>query len=174
MSSNAVLKETAKYPWYAIRTKSRFESPALVALTGKGYEAYLPVYRNRKKWSDRIVELNVPLFPRYLFCRFDVSRRLPILTTPGVLSIVGFSKQPEPIEEEEIDAVKVVLSSGVLAEPCPFLREGHKVRIVRGALAGVEGILVKKKNQCRVVISVTIVQRSVSVEVDSDWVVDAR
>ncbi len=163
-----------EYPWYAIRTRARMEPVTLTALTGKGYDAYLPVYKSRRKWSDRVVELNVPLFPGYLFCRFDVIRRLPVLTTPGVISIVSFGREPQPISEPEIEAVRTVLLSGALAEPCPFLHEGQKVRVVRGALEGLEGILVKKKTQFRMVISVTMLQRSVSVEIDSDWITDAR
>jgi transcriptional antiterminator NusG len=90
------------------------------------------------------------------------------------MSIVSFGKEPEPIDESEIDAVRKVLRSGIFAEPCPFLREGQRVRVIRGALAGLEGILVKKKTDFRMVISVTMLQRSVSVEIDSDWITDAR
>jgi transcriptional antiterminator NusG len=174
MSSIAVIHEPQEYPWYAVRTKSRLETVTLGALRGKGYESYLPSYKIRRQWSDRIVELDAPLFPGYLFCKFDVLRRLPILTTPGVMSIVSFGKEPEPIDESEIDAVRTVLMSGVFAEPCPFLREGQKIRVVRGALTGLEGLLVKKKTEFRMVISVTMLQRSVSVEIDSDWITEAR
>jgi transcription antitermination factor NusG len=174
MTSIAVVHEAQEYPWYAIRTKSRLETVTLSALTGKGYESYLPAYKVRRQWSDRVVELDAPLFPGYLFSRFDAKRRLPVLTTPGVMSIVSFGKEPEPIDESEIDAVRKVLRSGIFAEPCPFLREGQRVRVIRGALAGLEGILVKKKTDFRMVISVTMLQRSVSVEIDSDWITDAR
>lgn len=173
MSSIAVAHDTQEYPWYAIRTKSRFETLTLSALTGKGYESYLPAYKVRKQWSDRVVEMDAPLFPGYLFSRFDVARRLPVLTTPGVMSIVSFGREPEPIDDDEIEAVRTVLRSGVFAEPCPFLREGQRVRVVRGALTGLEGILVKKKTELRMVISVTMLQRSVSVEVDSNWITGA-
>jgi transcription antitermination factor NusG len=166
--------ESQTFPWYAIRAKSRLEPITSDALAGKGYDTYLPVYRDRRTWSDRVVQFDVPLFPGYLFCRFDAVRRLPVLTTPGVLSIVGFGKSPQPIDDQEIEAVKTVLASGVFSEPCPFLREGDRVRIVRGALEGLEGILIKKKTQYRMVISVTMLMRSVSVEIDSDWIVDAR
>ena len=166
--------ESQTFPWYAIRIKSRLEPVTSHALAGKGYDTYLPVYKDRRKWSDRVVQCDVPLFPGYLFCRFDAFRRLPILTTPGVLSIIGFGKSPQPIDDQEIDAVKTVLASSVFAEPCPFLREGDRVRIVRGALEGLEGILVKKKTQYRMVLSVTMLMRSVSVEIDSDWITDAH
>jgi transcription antitermination factor NusG len=174
MTSIAVVHETQEHPWYAIRTKSRLETVTLSALTGKGFESYLPAYKVRRQWSDRVVELDAPLFPGYLFSRFDAKRRLPVLTTPGVMSIVSFGKEPEPIDESEIEAVRQVLRSGVFAEPCPFLREGQRVRVIRGALTGLEGILVKKKTDFRMVISVTMLQRSVSVEIDSDWITDAR
>lgn len=174
MSSDPLVPAPPEYPWYAIRTKSRLEPVTEYALAGKGYDTYLPSYKNRRKWSDRTVEIDVPLFPGYLFCRFDVIRRLPILTTPGVLSIVGFGKEPQPVEQTEIDAVRMVLASGLMSEPCPFLHEGQKVRVIRGSLTGLEGILVKKKTQFRMVISVTMLQRSVSVEIDSDWITDCR
>jgi transcription antitermination factor NusG len=90
------------------------------------------------------------------------------------MSIISFGKEPEPVAEDEIEAVRTVLRSGVFAEPCPFLREGQRVRVVRGALTGLEGILVKKRSEFRMIISVTMLQRSVSVEIDSDWITDAR
>src|ERR1035438_9760292 len=170
MSSIAVFHETQEYPWYAIRTKARLEPVTLCALNGKGYESFLPTYRSRRKWSDRMVDVENPLFPGYLFSRFDVGRRLPILTTPGVLSIVSFGKEPGPVDNDEIEAVRTVLRSGLYAEPCPFLREGERVRIVSGPLTGLDGILEKKKTKHRIVISVTILQRSVSVELDSGWI----
>jgi transcription antitermination factor NusG len=116
-----------------------------------------------------MVEVELPLFPGYVFCRFDAKKRLPILMTTGVISVLGFGKEPAPIPDEEIEAVKAILRSGLPAEPCAFLREGQRVRVIHGSLDGVEGILVKKKNQCRMVISVAMLQRSISVEIEGDW-----
>jgi transcription antitermination factor NusG len=157
-------------PWYGIRTKHNHESAAASALELKGYEPYLPLYRCRRRWSDRVIESRVPHFPGYVFCRFDATRRLPILTTPGVISIVGFGKGPTPISESEIEAIQTVLRSGFPAEPCPFLHEGQCIRVNKGPLEGLEGLLLKKKSEWRMVVSITMLQRSVSVEIDREWV----
>jgi transcription antitermination factor NusG len=105
-----------------------------------------------------------------VFCRFDPQKRLPILTTPGVVAVVGFGSVPAPIPDPEIEAVERVLRSGIAAEPCPFLHEGQRVRINYGSLEGLEGILVKKKANWRLIVSVVNVARSISVEIDADWV----
>lgn len=159
-----------QHPWYGLRTRSNQEKVAAVVLAGKGYHQYLPVYRSRRRWSDRVVEAEKPLFPGYVFCRFDAKKRLPIVTTPGVVSVIGFGSGPTPIAESEIEAVQAVLQSGLPAEPLPFVREGERVRVKRGALEGLEGILLHKKNEWRMVVSVTMLQRSVSVEIDREWI----
>jgi transcriptional antiterminator NusG len=158
-----------RFPWYGIRTRSNHEKVAAIVLRGKGYEPYLPVYHLRRRRADAVVKSEHPLFPGYVFCRFDVKKRLPILMTTGVISILGFGKEPVAIPDEEIEAVEAVLLSGLPAEPCAYLREGQRVRVTHGSLDGVEGILLKKKNQLRMVISVTMLQRSISVEIDGDW-----
>jgi transcription antitermination factor NusG len=113
---------------------------------------------------------DTPLFRGYVFCRFDPLHRLPVLTTVGVISIVGCGSEPAPIDETEIEAIQTILRSGLATEPCPFLKEGQTVRVVHGALTGVEGILTKKKSDFRLVISVTMLQRSISVEIDREWI----
>jgi transcription antitermination factor NusG len=157
-------------PWYGIRTKPKFERVTATALENQGYSAYLPLCTRRRQWSDRTVETELPLFPGYLFCRFDVLQRLPILTTHGVIAIVGLGKTPEPIPDAEIDRIQAILRSGRNAEPWPYLRTGERVRILAGSLQGLEGLLVKKKNEWRIVISVDLLQRSVAVEVDRNAV----
>jgi transcription antitermination factor NusG len=117
-----------------------------------------------------VVVADTPLFQGYVFCRFDPLNRLPILTTTGVISIVGCGTEPASIDDQEIDAIEAILRSGLATEPCPFLREGQKVRVRRGSLAGVEGILTKKKSDFRLVISVTMLQRSIAVEIDREWI----
>ena len=114
------------------------------------------------------MNVELPLFPGYLFCRFDVRERMPILSVPGVLSILGFGKEPVPIPESEIAAIDIVLRSELPAEPCGTPREGEAVIVRSGPLAGVEGLLVKQKNASRLVVSISMVQRSVLVEVDLD------
>lgn len=143
---------------------------AAQSLSSKGYEGYLPLYRTRKRWSDRVVETELPLFPGYVFCRFEANERLPILTSPGVVSIVSCGKVPIPIPEGDLGAIQAALESGFGVEPCPFLKQGQRVRLNKGALEGIEGILVREKSEWRIVLSIELLQRSVSVEVDREWV----
>lgn len=157
--------------WYGIRTKSKCEKVAATSLTHKGYVSFLPCYRRRHRWTDRVTEIESPLFPGYVFCRFNVLKRLPILTTPGVVSVVGIGKQPLAIPDHEITAIETILRSELFAEPWPYLREGERVRIDRGPLNGLEGIVVKKtRDEWRIVVSVTLLQRSVAAEIDRDWI----
>jgi transcription antitermination factor NusG len=157
-------------PWFGVHTRSNYEKVTASVLSVKGYDQYLPTYKLKKRWSDRVVETERPLFPGYVFCRFDPKVRLPILTTPGVVSVVGFGNDPAPIEDGEIDAVQAVLRSGLHAEPCPFLREGQRIRVTKGSLNGLEGILTRKKSEWRMVVSVAMLQRSIAVEIDREWI----
>jgi transcription antitermination factor NusG len=163
-------EKTEQHPWFGVRTRSNHEKTAAFALAGKGYEHYLPTYKSRKRWSDRIVESQRPLFPGYVFCRFDPKSRLPVLTIPGVVSIVGFGNEPAPIDDQEIEAVQAVLRSGLSTEPCAYLREGQRIRVNQGALSGLEGILMRQKSEWRMVVSVALLQRSISVEIDREWI----
>jgi transcription antitermination factor NusG len=158
------------YPmsWYALRIQSRLSALASVTLRGKGYEEFLPLYRARRRWSDRVKQVELPLFPGYLFCQFDVNDRLPILTTPGVIGIVGAGKLPIPVDLEEIEAIHAILRSGLAAQPWPLL-VGSKVYIERGPLAGLEGIITNTDKVYRLVVSVSLLQRSIAVEIDREW-----
>jgi transcription antitermination factor NusG len=157
-------------PWYALQVRPRFEKVVASTLLTKGYEGFLPLYRHRSRWSDRIKEVQLPLFPGYLFCRFDINRRLPILITPGVMHVVGIGKTPHPVDDDEIAALQAIVISGLQTEPRSYLTVGQRVRIEIGPLAGVEGILVALKGEHRLVVSVNLLQRSVSVEIDESWV----
>lgn len=161
---------SARLPWFGVRTRSNQERLVATALGAKGFQEYLPVYSCRRRRSNRIVTIERPLFPGYVFCRFDARQRVPIMATPGVVSIIGFGVDPAPIDDREIEAVRAILRSGLATEACPFLREGQRVRIRYGSLQGLEGILVKKKSDWRLVVSVMLLQRSVSVEIDGDWI----
>jgi transcription elongation factor/antiterminator RfaH len=152
--------------WYAIQTKPRYEQITDSMLRNKGYESFLPVRRVRKRWSDRYKETEQPLFPGYLFCRFDVYQRLPILITPGVNRLVGIGRIPCPVPDREIEALQVIEGSGLNYEPWQFLKTGQKVRIETGPLSNLEGVLVQVKNKTRLVVSVTLLQRAVAAEVD--------
>jgi transcriptional antiterminator NusG len=158
-------------PWYAIRVQSRFEAVASLALRGKGYEEYLPRCRSRRNWSDRVKEVELPLFSGYLFCRLDITTRLlPILTIPGVICIVGAGRTPIAVPDREIEAIRTTLCSGLQVQPLPFIRQGCRVYLERGPLAGLEGIVTHGLNdKCRLVVSVHLLQRSLAVEIERDW-----
>jgi transcription antitermination factor NusG len=162
--------EACLHPWYALRVRSKFETVASTILRGKGYEEFLPVYPSNRRWSDRVKLLDLPLFPGYLFCRLEINGRLlPILTTPGVISIVSAGKTPVPVAEDQITAVKAIIRSGLSAQPYPFVSVGTRVFIERGPLTGVEGIVTSMEKKYRLVVSLPLLQRSVAVEIDRDW-----
>jgi transcription antitermination factor NusG len=156
--------------WFALQVKSRWEKAVAASLRSKGYEEFLPLYCCRNRWSDRVKVVNLPLFPGYVFCRFEKGRRLPIVTTPGIVSVVGIGKDPQPVAPSEIEAIQALVASGLPVAPWPYLKTGDVVRVERGALEGVEGILTSLKNEFRVVLSITLLQRSVAVEIDRDFV----
>ncbi len=161
------------FPWYALRVRPRYEKTVASTLLSKGYEGFLPLYRNRSRWSDRIKEVLLPLFPGYLFCRFDPNRRLPVLVTPGVIEVVGVARAPYPVDDAEMAALQSIVVSNLQAEPRSYLNIGARVRIELGPLSGVEGILTGKKGNRKLVVSVSLLQRSVAVEVDEAWVIPA-
>lgn len=157
--------------WYAIHTHSKFENVVSAGLRGKGYDEFLPLYRSKRRWSDRIKELDLPLFPGYVFCRLDLrDRLLPVLTTPGVVAILGAGKTPLPVSDDEIAAVQSIVRSGLPSRPWPNLTFGSRVLIEYGPLAGIEGIALRVDKIFRLVVSIHILQRSVAVEIDRDWV----
>ena len=158
------------FPWFALQVRSRYENVAAAHLSGKGYECFLPKYTTRRRWSDRFHELESPLFPGYLFCRLNPLDRHPIHITPGVVLIVGQGKNPEPIDETEIAAIRSAVKSGLPSQPCPFLKIGQRVRIDDGPLCGLEGVLLDFKGHHRLVLSVTLLQRSIAVQVEDAWV----
>src|SRR5262245_48868302 len=140
--------------WYAVQVRSRSETLVATNLRYKGYEPFVPTYRTSRRWSDRIKTMDMPLFPGYIFCRFDVRTRLPILITPGVNSIVGIGKAPEPISDTEIEAIRSVVQSGLVYEPHAYVSVGQKVRVEYGSLAGVTGLVTEVRNKSRLIVSV--------------------
>jgi transcription antitermination factor NusG len=152
--------------WYAIEVASHKEKTVASTLTDKGFECFLPLYTRRRMWSDRIKVSVVPLFDGYVFCRFDVCLRMPVLMTPAVRAIVANGHIPAAIPERELDAIRIALQHGFPVEPCDTLNEGDRVRVTRGALAGVEGTFVRHRGSDRLIVSVSLIQRSVSMEID--------
>ena len=156
--------------WFAVRVKSRCERVVVSIAQNKGFEGFLPLYQARSRWSDRLKAIQLPLFPGYVFCRLDPQHRLPLLTIPGVLHFVGIGKTPAPIEDTEIAAIQAAVQSGLSTEPWPFLEVGQRVRLEDGPLAGLGGILVGTPNGQRIIVSVTLLKRSVSVAIERQWV----
>jgi transcription antitermination factor NusG len=159
--------------WYALSVVPRKEKATASTLRAKGYEDFLPMYSMRRRWSDRMKVVEMPLFPGYVFCRFDPKHRLPVLKVPTVITIAGLGKTPEPVPDVEIEALQRVCKTGMEAVPCPYLTVGAKVRLTQGPLTGVEGILVNA-NPASIVLSVTLLQRSISVKVDREWIEPVR
>jgi transcription antitermination factor NusG len=156
--------------WFALQVRPRAEKVVASLLQFKGYEEFLPVYRARRRWSDRVKEVEVPLFPGYVFVRFNLLTGPPIVTTPGVIRIVGHGNLPIAIDDEEISTLKILVRSGVAPEPWPFVSVGQRVHIASGPLRGMKGIVTRLTNRCRIVVSVSLLQRSVAAEIDESWV----
>jgi transcription antitermination factor NusG len=163
------------FPCYALRVKPRHEKSVAHALELQGYEQFLPLYERRYRWvhaNSRTVRVRrLPLFPTYVFCRFDAERCLPIVKTPGVLNIVSFARNPVPLAETEIAAVQRIAESRCPVAPHPLLQIGSYVRIRQGPLSGLSGFLERVKDRCHLVVGVSLLQRAVSVEVSPEWVV---
>ena len=157
-------------PWYAVQTRTTHEKRVASLLDYQQYEYFLPLHKARRRWSDRIKEMELPLFPGYVFCRFDVHARGPILKTPSVLGIAGIAGKPIPLEDHEIAAIQRIHRSGLGVSPHPFLRAGQRVRLEGGSMDGLEGIIEDTGRRNRLIVSVSLLQRSVAVEIDSAWV----
>lgn len=153
--------------WCAVYTRHQHEKTIEEMLKAKGFEVFLPVYESTRRWKDRRKVLSLPLFPCYVFVRGAHERRLPVLTTPGVHMIISRGERVATVPEEEIEAIRRTVDGPYRVEPHPFLRCGERVRVVRGSLEGVEGILTRKKNLFRLVLSVDMLAQSVSVEIDA-------
>lgn len=152
--------------WYAVMVKPHFEKATSGLISQKGYETYLPLTTSQRKWSDRTKIINSPLFPRYLFARFALDEQVQILRTAGVQKIVGFASRPTAIPVSEIESLRTLTNSGIAPQECDYLSGGHKVVVCKGPLSGMVGALVRTKTNCRVVVSIQLLQRSVYVEVD--------
>lgn len=155
-------------PWFALQTRPRNEKQVERLLTHKGYECCLPMYRQKRRWSDRITEVELPLFPTYIFCRFNTSAIGRAVSTPGVTCIVGFGGQPAEVAVKEIETLQLLDQSGLLREPWVYLPNGTLVQVEAGPLAGAQGIFCSGEGKRRLVISVSLLQRSVAVQLDEN------
>ncbi len=157
--------------WFAIQTMPRNEKKISYLLGQKGYECFTPTYRQKRKWSDRTVEIELPLFSTYVFCYLSPSAMGKVIATKGVTRIVGFGGKPAEIAVEEIDALQLLARSHFLREPWNYLPDGTVVLVETGPLAGVQGAICQNDNKKRLVISVTLLQRSVAIQLDEGTVV---
>lgn len=159
-----------EYLWFALMVRNRWEKCAAQCLARKGYECLLPVSRQRHRWSDRWKDVEVVLFPGYLFCRLDPERRLPILSVPGVLSIVGTRTGFTAVGRDEIAAVELVGRANISAQSWPFVETGRVVYLDQGPLRGLTGIVLERKQESKLIISVSLLKRSIAVAIDRTWI----
>src|SRR5215469_12700542 len=152
--------------WYAAQTCANHEKRVMAQLGQRAVEAYLPLYESVRKWKDRRVRLELPLFPGYVFVRLPLRDRLRVVQTPSIVRLVGLNGRPIALADQEIETLRLKLTRDIRVEPYPYLKVGQRVRVRTGSLYGLEGILVRKKNAVRFVISLDLIMRSVSVEID--------
>jgi len=157
--------------WYAVQVRAKSEQVVSRLLREKGYDDFLPMSRSWHRWSDRMRDSLSPLFPGYVFCRHSAGVTGLVVTTPGVIRIVGSGKTPTPVDDAEIASIRRLMELRLSVDPFPYLSVGQVVRIERGPLTGIQGIIVRYKNTQRLVVSVGVLQRSVAAEVDLDWVI---
>lgn len=157
--------------WYAVRTRSRHEKQVRDRLVAGGIEQLLPTVRRLSQWKDRKKEIEAPLFSGYCFARFPWAARHSVLTVSGVVEIVGGGPRPEPIPDQEIEAIRTLMSSTLKYDAHPYLHEGMAVEVFRGPLEGVRGILVRKEKRHRLILSIHLIQQAASVEIDASDVV---
>jgi len=168
---SSTLRESApERLWFALVVKPRHEKSVARALRAKQLEEFLPLYRERRAWSDRVKAVELPLFCGYVFCYFSYAERLRVLNTPGVVCILGAGEIFRPIAESEIETIRLIAQSGLPAKPYPYLEAGEIVRVEEGPLAGIKGTVIRSKGTTSVIISVELLKRSVAVELNSEAV----
>ena len=166
-SQNIDLETQESSPWWVLYTRHQHEKTVADMLSAKGFEVFLPLYESLRRWKDRSKMLSLPLFPCYVFVRGGLDRRLQVVTTPGIHMILSHGDHVAMIPENEINAIRRTVEGPCRIEPHPFLKCGERVRVIRGCMEGVEGILVRKKNFLRLVLSVDMLAQSVAVEIDA-------
>lgn len=161
-------EEAKPEKWYALATCSRHEKRVARQLEGRNIGSFLPLYRSMRKWADRRKELDLPLFPGYVFVQMQLETKLRVLQIPGVVRLISFQGRPAEIQAEEIELWRTRLACAQGVEPYPYLQVGRRVRVRRGALEGLEGIISRRKGHCRVVFSIDLIMRSVAVELEEN------
>jgi transcription antitermination factor NusG len=168
---HTILPLTSQLPsWFALRVRPNHEKTVSQLLQFQGYEEFLPTYRVRRRGTQRWRDLDIALFAGYVFCRFDRPSWTRIINTPGVIDVVRTGRTLAAVDEREIEALQIMQPLGAQMDPVPGLHTGQGVRITAGPLAVRPGTIVHFKNSTRLVLSVTLLQRSVLVEVDRDWI----
>ena len=158
--------------WYVLHVKPRHEKRVSTVLRMKGMEELLPLYSETRRWSDRVQRVDLPVFPCYVFCRLKTgARRVEVLRLASVRSIIGFGGSPVPVETTEINMVRTIVQSGLPTQPWPGLSRGQRVRVVGGPLTGCEGVVERRRGAHRLIVAVSLLQRSIAVEIDADWAV---
>jgi transcription antitermination factor NusG len=158
-------------PWFALTVKPQHEHAVERGLVSKGLDVFLPLYQSRRRWSDRYKHVLLPLFPGYVFCRLSRTTRVAALNVPGVRSLVSFGREPAAVPAVDIEGIRRMLASGYDVGPWPLLAAGQRVRVQTGPLSGLQGALVRVDGGWRVVVTVDVLQRSVSVQLPRDCVV---
>jgi transcription antitermination factor NusG len=156
--------------WFVLQTDPKCETKVEQFLTHKGYECLVPMYRQKRQWCSRVIEVNLPLFPMYVFCHFTNSAIGKAIVTPHVKRIVGFGGQPVEVAAKEINALKLLSQSRLLREPWAYIPDGTLVQIETGPLAGVQGFLYNGEDRQRLIITVSLLQRSVAVQLDKNTI----
>ncbi len=160
-------EENGNLAWYALRTRSRHEKLVHQQLASRRVEAFLPLVDRRRRWKDRWKTVSFPLFPGYCFARFPYQDRLSVVTAVGVVQILGINGNAIPVPDQEIEAVRQLVTCTLPFDPHPYLKEGMEVEVVRGSLAGVRGILIRKGARARLVVAINLIQQAASVELDA-------
>lgn len=166
MAPAAAPEPTENARWYALYTSPRHEKCVAKQIEQHRIACFLPLYRSVRRWKDRRKELDLALFPGYVFVHMPIENRLQILRLPGAVRLVTFNGQPAALPEDEIETLRNRLAGSRTLEPHPYLRVGRRVRVRSGPLLGLEGIMVRRKDRCRVVFSIDLIMRSMAVEVD--------
>jgi transcriptional antiterminator NusG len=174
MPEDCLVTEESGLHWHALYVRSRHEKSVHAQLDAKSEDAFLPLYCGKHKWADRWKKVSLPLFPGYVFCRFDANRRSSVLATSGVIDVVRIGSQPAAIDACEIEAIRRVVECSLPTEPHAGLIKGARVMMSDGPLKGMSGTLTEVRNVLRLVMSVDLLCRSVLVEIDREWVIPCR